>query len=247
MDTEGRLRGAWQRLQREQQVRALRFGPRPEKPRDVRRKLEPFVFGSVSLTPPEQIATYLETFLPVFGRRDTLRQAQCYLLGLLSDLKRNNGETIEAAVPGATQQGVWDFLVRSPWSAEDLDRLRVLNAFAGAGWSGQPLDGVLDEVSWRKKGPLSVGVGRQYLGSLGKVDNGQVAVSLHGCSGLMDLPLLGELYLPEPWFADTEKDKQRRQQARIPESRTFLTKPQIGLALIDRAPGLGAHLRRHLR
>ena len=56
----------------------------------------------------------------------------------------------------------------------------MLNAFVGAGWSGQPLDGVLGEVSWRKKGPLSVGVGRQYLGSLGKVDNGQVAVSLHG-------------------------------------------------------------------
>ena len=66
---------------------------------------------------------------------------------------------------------------------------------------------MLDEVSWRKKGSLRVGVGRQYLGAIGKVDNGQVAVNLHGCSGRIDLPLSGGLYLPEPWFADTEKDK----------------------------------------
>ena len=114
MVSEGRGREAWQRLWRDQQVRAGRFGLRPEKPRDVRRKLEPLVFGAVSLTPPEEIAAYLETCLPVFERRDTWRQAQSSALGLLSHLQRKNGETIEAAVPGATQQGVWDFLVRSP-------------------------------------------------------------------------------------------------------------------------------------
>ena len=56
------------------------------------------------MTPPEQLASYLETFRPVFGRADTLLQAQRYLMGLLSNLKRKNGETIEAAVPGASQK-----------------------------------------------------------------------------------------------------------------------------------------------
>ncbi|EQD80473.1 transposase, partial [mine drainage metagenome] len=172
-------------------------------------KLEPFAAGSVSLTPPEELTEYLNTFLPVFGRRDTVSQARYYLLGLLSNLRRKNGETMEAAVPGATQQGVWDFLVRSPWPSEDLDRARVLDALQRSGCAGQPLAAVLDEVSWRKKGNLSVGVGRQYLGSLGKVDNGQVTVSLHGCHPQIDLPLLSELYLPEPWLT-----AERRAQAK---------------------------------
>lgn len=240
MDTEDGRRQAWQRLQYEQQARALRFGPRPEKPRDMKRKLEPFVFGAVSLTPPTEIEAYLETFLRVFGRRDTLWQAELYLLGLLSDLKRKNGETMEAAVPAATQQGVWDFLVRSPWSADDLDRARVLDALQRAGCSGESLDVVMDESGWRKKGQLSVGVGRQYLGSIGKVDNGQVVVSLHGCCGHMDLPLLGELYLPERWT----KNAERRKQAKIPEDRTFQTKPEIALTLIDRVLGWGLPLGR---
>ena len=218
-------------MQHDLDVRKLRFGPRAERPRDVRRKLEPLEYGAVSLTLPDELRNYLETFRPVFGRRDTLQQGFYYATGLLSDLRRKNGETIEAAVPGATQQGVWDFLVRSPWSWEELDRVRVLDAFRRSGAAGQPIDGVLDEVGWRKKGSLSVGVSRQYLGCIGKVDNGQVAVSLHGCSPQIDLPLLGELYLPEAWL----KDAERRKHARIPEDRVFLTKPEIGIRLIDRA------------
>ena len=240
MDAEDRSRQAWQRLQQEQQARALRFGPRPEKSRDIKRKLEPLVFGAVSLTPPDELDAYLQTFLPVFRRRDTLWQAELYLMGLLSDLKRKNGETIEAAAPAATQQGVWDFLVRSPWPADQLDQLRVRDGLRRAGCSDQPLDVLMDESGWRKKGHRSVGVGRQYLGSIGKVDNGQVVVSLHGCWGHMDLPLLGELYLPEPWT----NDPLRRKQAKIPENRTFQTKPEIALALIDRVRGWGLTLGR---
>lgn len=240
MDDEERNRQAWARLHREQQARALRFGPRPEKERDKRRKLEPYVYGSISLAPPQELEAYLERFLPVFGRRDTLRQAELYVLGLLSGLDRKNGETMEAGVPGATQQGVWDFLVRSPWSAEALDRARVLDALQRAGCAGRPLDIVIDEVGWRKKGSHSVGVARQYLGCIGKVDNGQVAVSLHGCCEDFDLPLLGELYLTEKWAAD----KDRRAAAKIPEAMPFRTKPELALELLRRLSAWGLELGR---
>ncbi len=48
----------------------------------------------------------MERFRPVFRRRDTLRQAERYLAGLLSDLGWKNGQTMEAGVPGATQHGI---------------------------------------------------------------------------------------------------------------------------------------------
>ncbi len=229
-EEERRQRENWARLRREEEVRRLRFGPRPERPRDTRRKLEPFVFGSVAMTPPEQLAAYLETFRPVFGRVDTLRQAQRYLTGLLSNLKRKNGETIEAAVPGARQQGVWDFLVRSPWSAEALDRARVCDALDQAGQGGATLDIIIDEVGWAKKGKLSVGVARQYVGALGKVDNAQVVVTLHGVTDDFGLPLLGQMYLPQVWLDDSA----RRERSRIAADHTFATKPQIALTLLDR-------------
>lgn len=228
-------RRAWARLNREQQTRALRFGARPARERDRRRQLDQRNYSAVSLTPPEEVESYLARFRPVFVRSDTLRQAVLYMIGLLSGLERKNGETMEAAVPGARQRSVWDFLVRSPWLAELADRLRVFDALQQMGLADRRLNIVIDEVGWRKKGKQTVGVARQYLGCIGKVDNGQVAVTLHGCCTDGDLPLTGELYLNEAWAADTE----RREAARVPTTLKFRTKPQIALALIDRVLAWG--------
>ena len=74
-------------------------------------KLEPRLYDTISLTPPAQLEQYLQRFARVFGRRDTLRQAELYLLGLLSSLARKNGETMEAGVPGVTQESVYRFLL----------------------------------------------------------------------------------------------------------------------------------------
>ncbi len=231
MDDEGeRDLKMWARLKREQALRALRFGPRPPHERDPRRQLEPRRFGAVALIPPAPVSAYLERFAAVFRRRDTRELALLYLSGLLSDLARKNGETIESAVPGATQRNIWDFLARSKWSASGLDAARVLDYRVRTDCSDQSMDVILDEVSWRKKGELSVGVARQYLGCLGKVDNGQVVVTLHGCCGNGGLPLTGELFLPEAWA----NNEQHRAEAKIPAAVGFRTKPEIALALLDR-------------
>ena len=75
--------------------------------------------------------------------------------------RQHHGETMEAAVPGAKQRSVWDFLVRSPWLAELADRLRVFDALQQMGLAGRPLNIVIDEIcSWRKKGKQTVGVAR---------------------------------------------------------------------------------------
>jgi SRSO17 transposase len=179
-------------------------------------------------------------FRTVFRYRSTQDQALLYLLGLLSDLKRKNGETMEAGIPGARQQGVWDFLVRSPWSAEALDQARVAHFLSACGVAGRPVDVVVDEVSELKQGKLSVGVARQYLGCVGKTGNGQVTVTLHGLVDEYDVPLCGQLYLPEAWAQDVE----RRKAARIPEEIVFQTKLELAWRLLQRVAGWGLTIRR---
>lgn len=220
---------------REQQVRALRFGPRPEKPLDRRRKLPPQAIPSAPILPQPEMHAYVQGFRSVFGRWDTLRNAEIYLLGLCGDLARKNGETMEAAIPGASQMGIFNFLVRSSWSPEALDRARVLQWIGERGYVGRPVHVIVDETSWLKQGRYSVGVARQYLGCVGKVANGQVVVTLQGVWGDEDLPLTGELYLPEAWAEDAE----RRRLAKVPESVRFRTKLEIAQALWERVDGWG--------
>ena len=110
---------------REQQVWALRFGPKPEKPLDRCRKLPPEALTTAPILPQPEMHAYLARFRSVFGRADTLRNAEIYLRGLCSDLERKNGETMEAAIPGARQMDIFNFLARSPWSAQTLDEQRV--------------------------------------------------------------------------------------------------------------------------
>ena len=246
-------RQGWARIVREAKLRAMRFGPRPEREQKLaerwhdprKRKLEPRLYDTVSFTPPAQLEQYLKRFARVFGRRDTLRQAELYLLGLLSSLSRKNGETMEAGVPGITQEGVYRFLARSPWSSEDLDRERVLDALARTGCKDAPVEVIVDECGWRKKGRLSVGVARQYLGVLGKVDNGQVIVSLHLTCGVVDVPGTAELYMPKKqWGGDDDAARRRRQDAGVPADWRARTKPELALALIGRVQAWGLHVLR---
>ncbi len=242
-------------MARERAVRALRFGSRVLEQRQERReeiyndprkrKLRPGEFDTASLTPAEPLAGYLDLFRPVFRRRDTREAARLYATGLLSALPRKNGETMEAAIPGATQENVHNFLVRSPWSAAELDRLRVLDGVERAGCGGLPVDGIIDEVSIPKKGSDSVGVARQYLGCLGKTDNGQVVVSLHLSTDDFDLPGTAELFLPEKrWGGTDEACRQRRAEAKVPADWVFRTKPELAVALLLRVRAWGLQLRR---
>jgi len=96
---------------------------------------------------------------------------------------------------------------------------------------------VLDATSFPKQGQQSVRLQPQYSGSLGKRANCQVMVSAEyvadepASSTPLHWPVTAQLYLPERWADDSE----RRQRAHIPEEIAFQTKPQLALALLDRA------------
>jgi SRSO17 transposase len=157
-----------------------------------------------------------------------------YVTGLLTDLPRKNCDTIAAVVAGTSAERLQHLLTDADWDPRALDRARVERLTALS-----PPDGILalDDVGLPKQGTRSVGVQRQYCGALGKIANCQVVVTAEyvadepASSSPLHWPVSGRLYLPERWADDPD----RRTQAHVPEETTFQTKPQLALALIDRA------------
>ena len=91
---------------------------------------------------------------------------------------------------------------------------------------------ILDESGFAKQGKMSVGASRQYLGRLGKVDNGQVAVFGILAKGRFATAIDTRLYLPKEWTDDAE----RCDKAGIPQSeRVFKTKNQLALEIVEQA------------
>jgi SRSO17 transposase len=153
--------------------------------------------------------------------------------GLLTELPNKNRDTIAPAVPGTRAQRLQAFLTNMPWDEEDLTRQRVQKMIAEATRG----DGVLsiDDPGFPTQGQTSVGVMRQYSGTLGKVGHCPMAVT--GCcsEGQATWPVAARWYLPKTWTAEPE----RRKRARGPVDVPFQTEPEIALALPDQARAWG--------
>jgi SRSO17 transposase len=156
--------------------------------------------------------------------------AEVYVRGLLAAGARKSLEPLVERLDGdGDYQSLQQFLADSPWDAGRLMRAvveRVAPVVRAEAW-------VLDDTGFPKDGKKSPGVKRQYSGTLGKIGNCQIGVSLHAVSEHATLPLGWALYLPEDWCADPE----RRRRAKIPEEVVFQTKPQLGVGLVMQAAG----------
>jgi SRSO17 transposase len=129
----------------------------------------------------------------------------------------------------ARYESMQQFLADSPWDPELLLRRcaeRVAPEIGVVAW-------VVDDTGVVKDGSHSPGVKRQYSGSLGKVGNCQITVSVHAVGAEGTLPLGWRLYLPEEWC----DDEPRRRKAKIPAQVVFETKPELAAALCRRAAG----------
>lgn len=87
------------------------------------------------------------------------------------------------------------FVTESPWQVEDLreQRLKLILQVL----QGREINLIIDETGDRKKGSKTDYVKRQYIGNLGKVENGIVAVTAYGLIEGMTFPLIFEVYKPK--------------------------------------------------
>jgi SRSO17 transposase len=194
------------------------------------------VAASHSVDPGSWLAVFDDLMLGIgnrFRRVEPRRRARAFVLGLLAGLPRANCWSIAEQAGDTTPAGMQDLLSRACWDADGVrDDIRgyVVEHLGGP-------DGMLvvDETGDVKKGTATAGVQRQYTGTAGRVENAQVAVYLtyagRGEHALIDR----ELYLPQSWVADPG----RCAAARVPEGTAFATKPELALAMINRALDAG--------
>lgn len=164
-------------------------------------------------------------------RHDVSDKARQYACGLMQAGSRKNMDRIAEVVPESKSRNLQQFLTHSKW-----DHREVIDHVAqGAdGLLGDEQDAcfLIDESGFAKQGKESVGVRRQWLGRLGKVDNGQVAVYGALANGRYVTPVDVRLYLPQEWA----NDPKRCECAGVPESdRKFRTKIELALEIVGHA------------
>jgi SRSO17 transposase len=179
------------------------------------------------------LAQYRECFL----QKRTAGHFDNYCRGLLSDLPRKSVEPIALAC-GTAVRTLQEFLVTADW---DYLRMRQQYQRRVATTLGELPDdplgnvGVIDETSCTKKGDKTPGVQRQYLGCVGKLDNGIVTVHVGVARGRFQALLDADLYLPECW----DEDRTRCREAGIPDEVRYRPKWQIAFEQLVRLDANG--------
>ena len=180
-----------------------------------------------------ELQEFLGAFQGRFRRPEGWQALERYTTGLLTELPNKNCDTMAQAIPGTSEQRLQEFLTNMQWDEDDLNRQRVQKMITEATLGDGVL--VLDDTGFPKQGKASVGVARQYSGTLGKVGNCQIAVTCCYTDPQATWPVVVRLYLPQAWAADPD----RRQKARVPAEMPFQTKPEIALALLDQTRAWG--------
>ena len=182
-----------------------------------------------------ELDLFLDRFAPLFGGKGNQGHARRFVEGLIHGGERRNAENIAQAMNGGPVRSLQAFISSGVWyDRELLGELRrcALEVLGDedAVWNS-------DETGFPKKGTKSVGVKRQYSGTLGRTDNCQVAVFANYSSPKGHTFMDRRLFLPQEWADDSD----RRTESGIPAGLIFRTKPQLALemladAVTERAP-----------
>ena len=184
-----------------------------------------------------ELDRFLDRFAPLFGRDENQVHARRFVQGLLHGGERRNTENIAQALRGGPVRSLQAFIGTGTWpDGQILTELRtaVLEALAedDAVWNS-------DETGFPKKGTQSVGVKRQYCGTLGRTDNCRVAVFANYGSAKGHTFMDRRLFLPEEWAGDRD----RRREAGVPVGVIFRTKPELALEMVADAAAAGVPFR----
>lgn len=187
---------------------------------------------------PGPLETYAAHFDAVFRRLAQRQAFRTYLAGLLTPRDRNKTLTALAGAEPVVQaqaaevQRLQFFLSEAAWDVDAVTARRITLLAADSLTAPHPQGVlVLDDTGDKKDGVATAHVGRQYLGRVGKIDNGIVAVTSLWADARVYYPLHVEPYTPAHWFEGGKQDV------------AFRTKPQIALALVERARALGIPFR----
>ena len=165
---------------------------------------------------------YCQLFEELFPEVRSYEAFKLLHLGMISEVKRKSLPAIAKAVGLDNHQNLHHFLSESPWSIQQLRQkrleliLKVLN--------GRTLILLIDETGDCKKGKSTDYVKRQYIGNVGKKENGIVAVTAYGLMDGMILPLSFEVYKPKERLKDDDE---------------YQSKPQIAATMIRQLQALG--------
>ena len=171
---------------------------------------------------------WCKRFDDIWTHQAQKREFRNYIGGLLGESERKNLSQMADNAVGVTYHRLHHFLTEAPWDTQQVNkrRLEVMNQCSQTRISrGFTL--IVDDSGHRKSGNFLRGVGRQYIGEIGKTDNGIVVVTTHLYDGKKSLPLDIELYQHANSLSQGKKDIE------------FKKKPELALALIDRSLSRG--------
>lgn len=168
-------------------------------------------------------------------RKDQRAKGGLYLRGLMLEGRRKSMQPMGGRL-GIDYQQLQQFVSSSPWSVEPVRRQLARKAVSLI----EPEAWVVDDTGFVKDGPVSPGVARQYSGTLGKVGNVQIGVTVHAVTDTASCPLDWRLFLPEAWddtCSDTNEHADtviaRRRKAQIPDTVRHRPKWELALEMID--------------
>jgi len=185
----------------------------------------------------EMLKNFIKRFEGCFYRTEQTFNANVYVKGLLSNLERKSAEPIALEYMDNPRgpRNLQFFMKDAKWDDKGVEQIYQ----KGLSERICEPEGMItvDESGFVKKGKNSVGVARQYCGSVGKVENSQVGVFV-GYSGSQGYGLISsQLFMPEKWFGnDYEK---LRTECKVPKELKFQTKPQIATGLINKIEQAG--------
>jgi SRSO17 transposase len=182
-----------------------------------------------------RLDSFLGEVFSSLNRKDRVATAGLYARGLMLDGRRKSMQPMAARL-GVDHQRLQQFVTSSPWDVIPARKVLSRKACELIG----PDAWVIDDTGFAKDGPASPCVARQYSGTLGKVDNCQIAVSVHAASDTASAPLNWRLFVPESWdddLADNPEDfaavTRARKAAAVPADEHHRPKWQQALEMVD--------------
>jgi len=176
-----------------------------------------------------ELRGFHEQFYDCFHRSESREHFYKYMAGQFSPIERKSIEPIALSVEDGNVRAMQRFVSDAEWDDENI--MIKYRSFVNDDLGSPDAALIFDETSFVKKGRDSIGVAKQYCGTIGKVENCQVGVFAAYTSEFGYSMIDKRLFLPEKWF--TDEYRTRRKKCRLPEDTVFKTKPQLAVEILN--------------